>query len=146
LSIPADPEWLALFGGALTELLFTWNWEQSTGGLSVDDTIAAMQNIIDNWYISTCGGCELPDGGGILRMLQDGSVQELIDGEWQEPTGDYATPPTPARTESTADERKCLAAKNAAYVLQQTYEQTLDAWTGGAEEPELFVDFALIFP
>lgn len=127
LSIPASSEWLALFGGALTELLFTWNWSQSDGGLTVDETITAVQEIIDNWYINTCD-CELPEGGAILRLGEDGNLQELINGEWTDPTGDYIFPEPDARTESTSEERRCLAAANAENVLKLMYEDITDSW------------------
>lgn len=128
LSIPADTEWLALFGGALTELLFTWNWEQSEGGITVTETIAVIQGIIDAWYASQCG-CELPEGGAILRIDLNGNFEQLIDGEWQEPQGDYEIPPPEPRTEPTSDERRCAAAANAANVLQLLYEDVTDSFS-----------------
>lgn len=128
LSIPADTEWLALFGGALTELLFTWNWEQSEGGITVSETIGVIQPIIDAWYASQCG-CELPDGDAIIRIDENGNYQQLIDGTWQDPQGDYAIPPTPAREEPTAQERRCAAAANAANVLELLYEDVTDSFS-----------------
>jgi len=126
LSIPADTAWLALFGGALTELLFTWNWEQSEGGLTVSETVAKMQELIDAWYADTCDACELPDGDPLMRIGANGRYEQYIDGSWQEPQGDYAIPPVPARTEPTSEERRCLAAWNAEYVLRQLYEEITD--------------------
>jgi len=143
LFVPDDTAWLALVGGALTELTKSWNWTQF-GTLTVEETVERMQQMLDEWYTENCaGGCEQPDGEGILRLNPDGTVEQLVDSAWAEPEGDYATPPTPARTEPTEDERKCLAAKNAAYVLQQTYEETLDAYSAGATEAQLITDFAL---
>jgi len=127
LSIPADTEWLALFGGALTELLFLWNWEQSEGGLTPSETVAEMQRLIDAWYESVCG-CTLPDGEPLLRVGENGMLQELIDGSWQEPTGDYYIPPPAARENPTASERRCLAAANAVNVLQLLYEEISDGY------------------
>lgn len=129
LSIPASAEWLALFGGALTELTQPWNWQDS-GGLTVSETIDKMQEIIDAWYAGGCD-CELPGGGKIIRLGVDGQIQELIDGEWQEPTGDYELPTTPAREEETAIERRCAAAENAAAIFEDFYEQVSDAFNDG---------------
>jgi len=53
LSIPASTEWLALFGGALTELTKKYNWQDS-GGLTVDETVEKMTEIIDAWYTESC--------------------------------------------------------------------------------------------
>jgi len=49
LFIPLSPEWLAFFGGALTELTQKYNWE-AFGAVSIEDTVAKMQEIVDAWY------------------------------------------------------------------------------------------------
>jgi len=54
LSIPADSAWLALVSGALTELTLPYNWEKF-GTLTVAETVAKMQEIIDNYYNAACG-------------------------------------------------------------------------------------------
>jgi len=109
-----------------------------------------MQDIIDNWYESACG-CELPEGVPLIRLDENYRVQQLIDGTWQPAEGDYYIPPPDARTEPTAEERRCLAAKNAAYVLKQMYEEITDEYGTGLGTLEAIVEFALfvgalIFP
>jgi len=128
LFIPAGSEWLALFGGALTELVKVWNWEDS-GGLTVAETVAKMQEIIDIWYAGGCETCDLPEGGKIIRLGEDGHVQVLEDGEWITPTeGDYYIPPPEAREGGTEADQICLAAKNAVNVLEQMYESLSESW------------------
>lgn len=142
LSIPASSEWLAFFGGALTELTKTYNW-QLWGAVSVEDTVAKMQEIIDAWYTTPCEDCELPIGTPVFRLDPDtGEIQQLVDGEWVEPTGDYALPPTPAREESTPVERRCFAAANAANALKILYEQLADDFALGLTQLEAQVSFA----
>jgi len=137
LSIPADGYWLALFGGALTELTQKWNWQQF-GALTVDETVAKMQQIIDAWYTTPCGSdCVLPGGGKIIRIGADGNFEELgDDGEWREPTGDYTIPPITPREGGTPDDQICLAAANAASVLEQFYEQLSDDFAEGVSVAE----------
>jgi len=136
LFIPADSEWLALFGGALTELLKTWNWEYS-GGLTVDETIDKMTDIINNWYSVACVTCETPGGYRIIRINELGLPQELNDdGEWQDPTGDYVLSPPAAREGGTADDQICLAAKNAVNVLHELYSSISDSFNDGLTEAE----------
>jgi len=143
LLIPASSEWLALFGGALTEFLYKYNWEQTTG-IGIDETIAKMQEIIDGFY-DGCTPCELPGGGKIIRIGADGHFQELGDnGEWQDPTGDYAIPAVTAREGGTPDDQRCLAAKNAAHVLELLYEQVADDWASGAELAQAITNLLLL--
>jgi len=127
LFIPANTEWLAIVSGALTELLKSWNWEQS-GSVTVPEAVAAMQSMIDGYYASVCDECELPEGGRIIRLGEFGEFEELLNGAWQEPTGDYELPPIPAREDPTEEERKCLAAKNAINVLKLAYEDMTDSY------------------
>jgi len=135
LFVPDDTEWLALFGGALTELTKTWNWEYS-GGLTVDETVAKMTEIINNWY-SGCVACTLPGGGSAIRVRPDGHIEELLpDGSWGDPTGDYVLPPITPREEGTDADKKCLAAKNAANVLEQLYENIADSYGDGLTDAE----------
>jgi len=127
LFIPDDPLWLALFGGALTELEQPYNYQQF-GTLTPQEMADACAAVIAEWYADICASCDLPDGEPIIGVSTDYRFQQLIDGEWQEPTGDYAIPPTPAREEPTSEERICLAAKNAENVLKLMYEEVTDAF------------------
>jgi hypothetical protein len=71
LFIPADGTWLALVSGALTELTKSYNWEKF-GALTVEETIAQMQTIVDNYYTASC-------------------VSEIVDAPfWDEDSGDDA--------------------------------------------------------
>lgn len=127
LFIPASSEWLALVSGALTELTLPYNWEQF-GALTVQETVDRFQVMINQYYADACGGCELPDGEPIMRLNEDGTFSQLIEGEWSDPAGDYVIPPPDARTEPTEEERICLAAANAAHVLELLYEEVTDAY------------------
>lgn len=143
LLIPADSEWLALFGGALTELTKRWNWEYS-GGLTIDETIDKMTEIIDNWYTVPCASCTLPGGGKIIRIGTGGVLEELGDGGvWQEPTGDYIIPPPEPRTGGTEPDQNCLAARNAVNVLEQLYETLSEAWASHLSEAEAGTEFII---
>lgn len=123
LLIPLSTDWLAIFGGALTELTKTWNWEQ-TSGISVDDAIQEVYGILQGFYDGCIeSGCQQPGGYAPLRVNENGIVEQLINGEWVAPEGVNAYPPIPSRSEPTADERRCAAAANAARVLQELYEQ-----------------------
>jgi len=138
LSIPASPEWLALFGGALTAFLYPYNWEQTTG-ITVDETIAKMREIIDGFY-EGCATCDLPGGYKVIRITPDGHIEVLEDGEYVTPTeGDYYLPPPDAREGGTPEDQICLAAKNAVNVLNLLYESLSDSWAA-----ELTVDEAII--
>jgi len=143
LLIPDDSEWLALFGGALTELQLKYNWEDS-GGLTVDETISKMMQIINNWYTEPCASCTLPGGGRIIRIGEHGHIEELgDDGSWSDPTGDYVIPPPEAREGGTELDQNCLAAKNAVNVLQQLYETLSEQWAAHVSEAEAATEFTL---
>lgn len=150
LSIPDDPLWLALFGGALTELTLAYNYQQF-GTLTPQEMANACQMVIDEWYDAICGTCELPEGGALMRVGGNGVLQQQDNGEWTEPSGDYYIPPPEARTEPTPEERRCLAAANAANVLKQMYEEITDEYGAGLGALEAIAAFAvfvagIIFP
>jgi len=138
LSIPDDTEWLALFGGALTELIKNYNWEYS-GGLTIDETVEKMTDIINNWYSDPCAACTTPGGYRVIRIGAGGHLEQLDeDGNWEPATDDYAIPPPEAREGGSPDDQICLAAKNAVNVLEQLYE----AWTTYWDD-ELSLDEAI---
>jgi len=112
--------------------------------MTVDATLAVVNEIINGFYEGCADNCTLPGGGKILRVDELGHIQELVDGEWQEPTGDYAIPPLEPRTEPTPEERRCLAAANAAYVLQQVYEEATDAAAEGASTAEVLIQIIAV--
>jgi len=145
LSIPADTDWLALFGGALTELTKTYNW-QFSGGLTVDETVAKMTEIIDAWYQETCTACQLPGGGRIIRINADGHIEQLGDGgEWEAATDEYYIPPPDAREGGTPQDQMCLAAANAVNVLEQLYESLTDSFGESLNEAAAYLAMADAF-
>jgi len=129
LLIPDSTDWLATFGGALTELIYSYNWEQ-VEGVSVEDAVQTAITVINGFYEGcVSSGCTQPGGAPIFRLNPvTWAIEELVDGAWVEPTGDYAFPPTPARSETTPEERKCLAAANAVNALSLLYESLSDSW------------------
>lgn len=142
LSIPSDSIWLALVSGALTELTQKYNWQQF-GSLTVDETVAKMQEIVDSYYAGACA-CRLPGGGHIIRIGEHGHIEELgDDGTWGDPTGDYIIPPPTAREGGTEQDQNCLAAKNAVNVMDQLYETLSEAWASHLSEAEALTEFTL---
>jgi len=103
--------------------------------LTVEEAALAFQDIITQapYNLKTCAN---PDGGKIIRVAPNGHVQQLSDANtWEDPTGDYAIPPTPAR-EGSDSAIICLASKNAANVLQLLYENVTDSFNSGLDEAE----------
>lgn len=144
LLIPDSTDWLAIFGGALTELIYEYNWEQ-VEGMSVGEAVQVAMQVVNGFYEGCAeSGCTLPDGSAILRVNGEGKIEQLVNGDWVDPIGDYAIPPVPPREESTPDERKCLAAANAAYVLQQLYEEATDAASEGASNAEVLIQLIAV--
>lgn len=129
LLIPASSDWLAIVSGALTELVKTYNWAQF-GSVTVEEAVNTMQVMIDQYY-EGCQSCVLPGNSPLFRLNENGEIEQLVDGEWVPPQGDYELPPTPPRTEPTLQERRCLAAANAAAVFEQLYEEISDAFQEG---------------
>jgi len=148
--IPIDDnlQLMAAVNGALLELTHVWNWEDF-GTMSAQNTADLMFELYQAYSLGNCCDeceCELPppfdiDIGFIIRIVRlgdDGHWEELIDGVWSTPTGDYEIPPTDARTEATTEERKCLAAANAVNLLEETYEQATDAFTADATQVAVY--------
>jgi len=122
LLIPDSADWLAIFSGALTELTKLWNWQQE-GAVTVDEAVTLVQDIIDQFYDGCPACCELPEGGEIIRIGEDGRIEVLDGDEWVAPTGDYLIPPPEARETGTPGDQICLAAMNAVNVLHELYDQ-----------------------
>jgi len=141
LLIPADSEWLALFGGALTELTKTYNWQYS-GGLTIDETVEKMTEIINNWYASPCAMCVTPGGYRAVRIGSSGHLEQLSpSGDWEAATDEYFIPPPAAREGGSEADQICLAAKNATNVLSQTYESLSESWGESLSEAEALTAF-----
>jgi len=133
LLIPASSDWLAIVSGALTELIKPYNWEQ-WGAVTVDEAVERMQTMIDLYYEGCQGECALPGGDPIFRLNPETwAIEQLVDGEWVPPEGDFTIPPTEPRTEPTTEERKCLAAANAVNALAILYEQLSDSFLLGQD-------------
>jgi len=128
-SIPNDTVWLGTFIGALEALTSEAAWEKY-GTLTPEEAAEAYREIIADALPGLIGECctpSLPGGGKIIRITIDGHFEELADnGEWVEPTGDYEIPPVTPREGGTPADQKCLAAANAANVLEDLYEQVTD--------------------
>jgi len=141
LSIPADSEWLALFGGALTELTKSYNWQYS-GGLTVAETVAKMTAIIDNWYTVPCAACTTPGSYRVVRINSLGHLEQLDDnGNWVDATDEYHIPPPSARDGGTEDDQICLASKNATNVLKELYETISEAFADNLSTAEAITAF-----
>jgi len=144
LAIPADPVWLALISGALTELVKPYNWEQF-GALTIEQTVERMEEIIAGYYEETCL-CETPGGYRVIRINNEGHIEQLDEnGEWVEPTDEYYIPPPDAREESTPEERRCLAAANAENVLHLLYESLSDSWGEDLDENQAMLALIGVF-
>jgi len=142
LSIPASTDWLAFFGGALTELSKTYNWQQ-WGAVSVDDTVAKMQEIIDNWYTEPCEACSTPGGYRVIRIGAGGHVEQLDEnGDWVDATDEYHIPPPDAREDGTEADQICLAAKNATNALETLYNSLSDSFASELTTAQALVAFA----
>lgn len=63
LSFPDSIEWRALINGALSTLLTPENWQETDGGLSIEDTIAVLAEI----FLTTSENC--PTGGGATMPI-----------------------------------------------------------------------------
>jgi len=137
--IPRDNEWAGLLLGAASLLAEGYNFYQ-WGDLTPDEAAERWKVIVNQAPYEACG-CEMPGGRRVLRLNSAGHIEQLTDGEWTPPTDDYTVPPVPARTQPTPDERRCLAAANAANVLQILYEEVTDAVAEGADEAEALAVF-----
>lgn len=138
-----DNSWAQWALGALQALGYSWNWYES-GDLSPEEAASIWADIIASAPLNLLPSedeCALPDGKGRLLRLGATGHTEMQDGSsWVEPTGEYEVPPVPARSGGTADEQNCLAAANAANVMQQLYEQLSDDWNAGLATAEAIAD------
>ncbi len=136
--VPEDPAWFGLLMGALAPLLEESAWRKY-GELTPEQCAAAWQDL---FFSDPNCGCELPGGGRIIRINPETGVLEELseDGEWVTPSGDYAVPTITPR-EGEHDDIRCLAAANAANVLEILYESITDSI---AHELELSEAYAAV--
>lgn len=128
LHVPNSLAWLGIFNKALLATTLHYNWSDDVPGNMTREDAAEAARVVVRDFLDGSLNCELclqPDGEPIVRLNSLGEW-EVLDGTWVPPSGDYAIPAYTARTETTAEERKCLAAKNAVDVLAQTYEEMTD--------------------
>lgn len=138
--IPKSNDWSGLILGAAQLLSYSYNWYK-WGDMTPDEAAEAFRVIVDAAPFNLCG-CALPGGGRVIRININGHFEELNDdGEWQEPTGEYAIPPVPEREGS---DPRCLAAANAENVLSQLYEQTVDMIAEGLSLIEIIGGIILL--
>jgi len=140
LVIPDDKLWFGLVSEALLTLTKTYNYEQRNDtDLTPQEVVDVMLVMFDTYLLGECTSecvCTIPpafdiDVGIELRIIRRGAngfIEELVDGEWVTPTGDYEQPETPAREEGTATDRICMASINAATIIEEFYEQATDAY------------------
>jgi len=141
LKIPNSTAWLSVFMGALYPLTLPESWQQY-GTLTPEEAAQAALNVIWDAYDvanQDCyGNCSLPvSGSRILRLNTiTGKLEELDLGEWTTPAGDYAVPPITPREGGTPADQRCLAAANAAHVLELLYESITDSISSELEVAE----------
>jgi len=143
LKIPSSKDWLGIFNWAVLTTVDAWRYEQlNETDLTIEEVVAKCQEILNEfWSSSTCNVPTQPGGAPIIGFGEFGEFQQLYDSGWGDPSGDYAVPPIPPRTTGTEEEKRCLAAANAANVLKVLYEQLSDDYAGSLSEAEAFSNF-----
>jgi len=137
--VPNSDEWLGLLEGAVQVLLDEWRY-YDWGAMTPAEAASAFNSIVLASYANVCPG--VPNSvPRIIRLNPDtGAVEEVgEDGEWQPSTGDYAVPAVPPRETDPV----CLAAANAANVLQILYEDLSDYWNSELTADEAATNFLL---
>jgi len=122
--VPNSDEWLGLLEGAAQVLLDEWRY-YDWGAMTPAEAASAFNSVVLASYTNVCPN--VPNSvPRILRLNPDtGAVEEVgDDGEWVPATDPYAIPPPPPREGSDAI---CLAATNAANVIQLLYENLTDS-------------------
>lgn len=140
LRIPDSEQWLSVVMGAIYALTQEDSW-QKVGSLTPAEAAEKALEIFSAAYEPAQNNCATyvtPAGTKVIRVNPSGGrVQEQgDDGDWQEPTGDYAIPPVPEREGGTPQDQICLAAANAVNVYSIMYENITDALSEGASDTE----------
>lgn len=141
--MPSSLPWLGIFNSLLGYLTEEWRYiQENETDLTPAETVEKMQEIIAQFYVnSECDVCLQPSGVPFVRLDQLGQWEELGAEGWGDPTGDYTVYPPPPREGGTPDDQKCLAAKNAANILKEMYEQFTDWVQGGLSNAEIIAAF-----
>lgn len=140
--VPDSEEWLGLLMWAAQTLSDEWRYYQ-WGALTPGEAAAAWEQINIDAYLNGCPvEFPTPEGGEVpvFRVnATTGKLEQLNDDqEWEAPSGDYAVPAIPARG-GTEEDAICLAAANAANVLEELYEQITDGIAAGNELDEILL-------
>lgn len=151
--MPDDIALVSAVTGALVPLIYPENWEQS-GSMSPDEAAGIMSAAFDSFVSGDCGSGECPppfvvtpDGDRpIYRRNPTTDAWEYmqLDGSWIEPTGDDEIPDPAPRGESTADDRRCAAATNAANLVKQIYDTVLTDINNDVDFAQLAVTTAAV--
>jgi len=143
-SVPNDNALVGAVTGALLPLTDANNWE-SSGSMSPADTAELMSAAFEAFVSGDCSGeggdcppVELPDGQRVWRRQPSTGLYELVDtelGTWVFPDGTLVeTLPLPdPRTETTDEEKLCLACANAANALFELWGALLTLWNDEVE-------------
>lgn len=133
---PKDNQYSGLLLAAAGLLAHAYNWYK-WGDMLPEDAAYQWQQIVNEAPFNPLT-CTRPGGGRIIRINGNGQAEELgDDGEWHPPTGDYEPPPVTPREGGTPQDQMCLAAANAAHVLELLYEQVIDGINEGLSLLEL---------
>jgi hypothetical protein len=143
--VPNDPEWIAKFYGALYTLSQQIWWDR-------DETHAA-QIVAARWqqvYLATLqGDCMAEDCDDCLeRLLYNPATRrvgfyptgeidfyQVPDGPWIDNAPQWPTPQV--QVGATDIDKRCIAARNAAIVLQSMYQQTWSVFLSGISNSAL---------
>lgn len=71
LFIPDEPLWLAAVSGALTELLYAYNWED-VDGITAEQAAERAREMIDRYYTGECEDMI----GEVVAFARDGSLPD----------------------------------------------------------------------
>jgi len=141
IKVPNSLEWLGIFNAVLLAGTYYYNWSDDIPGNMTREEAAEAYRVIFYEYLTAsmeCASCTLPGGTPIAR-LNDLGRWEVLDGDTWQPAD---VPAVPARTEPTEQERRCLAAANAAEVLKQLYEQATDLYNTSVAPVLAAIDLA----
>jgi len=141
IKVPNSLEWLGIFNAVLLAGTYYYNWSDDIDTHMTREEAAAAYTVIFNEYLTAsmeCASCSLPGGAPVAR-LNDLGMWEVLDGDTWQPAD---VPSVPARTEPTPEERRCLAAANAAAVLKQLYEEATDLYNTSVAPVLAAIDLA----
>lgn len=133
LVMPYSREWIGVFSDALSRTTNPYNWFQvEDTDLTPEQAAAEAYTRYVAWLYGVCSsGPPSIAGKRVVRLNPVTYKFEQVseDGEtFETPTDELTVPPQVGRSEPTADERKCAAATNAAYVMHLLYDKALELY------------------